>query len=65
MLCPVDCGACRKASCRVEGCKLSGEPMLEACHFCGEILAGSSRTLICVTCVDDAPDPGRGPTARR
>jgi hypothetical protein len=60
MLCPVDCAACREALCRAEGaCKLNGEPMLDACHYCGEILAGFSRTLICVSCVDDAPVPRR------
>ena len=55
MLCPVDCTACRDALCGAGYCRLSGEPMLEACHYCGEILTGSSRTLVCVTCIDDAP----------
>ncbi len=65
MLCPVDCGACREALCRAEGCKLSGEPMLEACHVCGVILTGSSRVLICVSCIDESPAVKRPVLASR
>ena len=50
MLCPLDCSACRDPSCRAEGCKLTGEPMLDACYLCGEIVTGSSRTVFCASC---------------
>jgi len=59
MLCPLDCSACCDALCRVDGCKLTGEPMLDICYLCGEIQTRSSHILICVRCNDEAPAPRR------
>jgi hypothetical protein len=58
MLCPVDCGACGEPECRVEGCKLTGEPMLHVCYLCGEIVTHPLRVFACVRCVEDAGRPG-------
>jgi len=56
----VDCSACRDPSCRTEGCKLTGEPMLDACDLCGEIVTPSTHIVFCASCeAEPAGQPGR------
>lgn len=64
MLCPLDCGACRDPSCRAEGCKLTGETMLDACDLCGEIVTSSSHIVFCASC-EAEPVTQPGGTAAR
>jgi hypothetical protein len=51
-ICPFDCAMCRDPTCRIDGCKETGEVVFEVCHCCGELFIPGDVLAVCTTCIE-------------
>lgn len=51
VFCPDDLEPCQRVNCRAGHCERTTDAPLVICWECGELVAGHSKTYVCVECV--------------